>query len=447
MENKNIDNIFKDKLSGLDASPNKRVWANIESKLKKKKRRVLPIWWLSGGVAASLIIGFLLLPFKNNNSNNDKIIQPVIIAAPNKNQENLNTNKNKIDTLINTKKENIFIVEEKNNNKPQKRKKKEVKTRKQQVLIAETNSKKNETKEIVSKKAMKENFLNKNKFQEKLDSIKNKNLITQQINIDTKKTDFILKNKKQEVKEDFKAVVYQTKEEEEKKLQKRWSVSPVVAVLNSNSFSKSSPINASLNNTTKGNSSYSYGVNVSYQLHKKWSIQTGIHLQEIAFSNNNVIVSSTNSSNSNVSFNSGDSFALEDATNLNSSSISLSAISLDGVINQEYGYLEVPIEIKYSIIESKKIKTQLVTGFSSLFLNKNNIQLNANSISRKGKANNLNSINFSGNFGIDFNYKINKRWSLNLNPMFKTQLNTFHKNSNGFKPYFIGFYSGVNFSF
>ena len=89
----------------------------------------------------------------------------------------------------------------------------------------------------------------------------------------------------------------------------------------------------------------------------------------------------------------------------------------------------------------------MVAGFSSLFLNKNEINFNTQLVSQSGEANNLNNINFSGNLGFDFNYSLNKKWSLNVNPMFKVQLNTFSEDSNGFSPFNLGVYSGIKYKF
>ena len=120
---------------------------------------------------------------------------------------------------------------------------------------------------------------------------------------------------------------------------------------------------------------------------------------------------------------------------------------LDGNLSQKYGYIEIPIEIKYNLLGTKKFNAQVVAGFSSLFLNKNEVNFNTQFMSKSGKANNLNHINFSGNLGFDFNYSLNKKWSLNLSPMFKAQLNTFSKDSNGFSPFNLGAYSGVKYKF
>ena len=64
-----------------------------------------------------------------------------------------------------------------------------------------------------------------------------------------------------------------------------------------------------------------------------------------------------------------------------------------------------------------------------------------------GEANNANSINFSTNIGIGFNYEISKKVQFNVEPIFKYQLNTFSDTAGDFRPFAIGVYSGLNFRF
>lgn len=222
--------------------------------------------------------------------------------------------------------------------------------------------------------------------------------------------------------------------------------------MSSNSFSKSSPINQNLSSSTRGQNSVSYGVQVNYKLNSKWTIQSGIHVLETRFRNNNVVIGViTNSVNSNIIFNNQNSKVLENnaiANNTDLVSNSFARLNtLSGDLSQNYGYIEIPVEIKYSFYNTKKFNTEIVGGFSSLFLTQNKIDISSQFISTSGLANNLNALNFSGNLGFDFNYLINNHWSFNLNPMFKAQLNTFSQRSNGFKPFNVGIYTGLKYRF
>lgn len=460
MEEKNIDRLFQEKLKDLEVTPNENVWNAIEEKLqKKKKQRVFPIWWFSGGVAAILVLGFLLYPYANEQENIEDT-DTIIVESPKFAPEEQETKKEELkdNLLIKPTKENIretpIVKEETNKKKILKEKlhKNEVLTANHVVKVSKKELQGKDSNNV-SSRVVEGALLAKN------DVVKEENstgklenglpvLKKKEKTFLKKDNDTIRKNVKP--KKDFLAVVNAEKDKkEEDKVKKLWTVSPTVAVLNSNSFSKSSPIDASLSNSTKGNTSYSYGVQIAYQLNKKWTLQSGVHLQEMGYSNTNVAVNPVESSSANVAFSSGENYALNDTsqTGFSTSSVSISSGSLDGELNQSYGYIEVPVEVKYSVIEGKKLKTQLVVGFSSLFLNKNEVDLKTTDFSTSGEANNLNSVNFSGNLGVDLSYKFSKKWSLNINPMLKTQLNTFKNDSNGFQPYFIGVYTGISYQF
>ncbi|MGK4566655.1 hypothetical protein [Flavobacterium sp. 3HN19-14] len=118
-----------------------------------------------------------------------------------------------------------------------------------------------------------------------------------------------------------------------------------------------------------------------------------------------------------------------------------------GVMTQRMGYIEVPLELSYKLID-RKFGVSLIGGVSTLFLNENQVTVESSTASAVlGKANNLNDVHFSSNLGLGFKYSFWKAFQFNFEPTFKYQINTFNKNAGNFKPYFIGLYSGVSFSF
>ena len=451
MNQNNLDKLFQEQLKNLEATPNKRVWNNIESKLKKKKRKLLPFWWFSGGVAALLLLGLLFYPLSKEENNFIKIDSKTIITENTKSDiETKTIEKTKVDSIILPKqrKEQVLVADKKRNLKQLNKKKNNHKNidNKKELVSTKSAMKKNFLadssikKTIVPLKKEKVAFYKKaTVFPDKINDLKQEEVTKTEKKINTKKVDLNKLIKKKD------SIIIS------KPLINKWSIAPVFAVLNSNSFTNTSPIDNNLSNSTKGKNSFSYGFKIGYKINKKWSIQSGIHLQEISYVNNQVTIVSTISRNSSsVAFNTGDSFSFQGnpskSLDIASSSL-LNTASLNGNLNQEYGYIEIPVEVKYNLLNTSKFNTQIVAGFSSLFLNKNEVILNSQFLSKSGKATNLNNVNFSGNLGFDFNYSLNTKWSINLNPMFKTQLNTFSKNSNGFSPFNIGVYTGVKYSF
>lgn len=451
MENNNIDKLFRDNLTNLAATPNEKVWNNIADKLAKKKKKVIPFWWFSIGVAAVLILGLFLFPFADKNTSIEKSIPTIITESP-KEKENsiLKTTPN----ILNTpKKEEIIIVKEKID-----RKNLQQKTQtptQQQTMYASTTIEEKTPKN--PKKEPKKNFLAENKpkktnnlaIAEKISIVeKNEETEKNSIKIKEENNTLIAENN---LDKNEKLSILKEEKESIKVPKKQWTIAPSFAILNSNSFANTSPIDQGLANSTEGKNTFSYGVQIAYQINDKWTIQSGIHQQDVSYQNRQIAVLISSPSNASAAvLNSGETFSFDSGVNGNSdfaSSGLVDNLSSNGNLTQDFGYIEIPVEIKYNFSNNPKLETQLVAGFSSLFLNRNTLNLQTNSFSRTGEVNNLNRVNFSGNLGFDFSYQLHKNWSLNINPMFKAQLNTFSGNSNGFAPFNIGVYSGVKYRF
>jgi hypothetical protein len=129
------------------------------------------------------------------------------------------------------------------------------------------------------------------------------------------------------------------------------------------------------------------------------------------------------------------------------SSIQRSSIDDSGTLDQTLGYVEIPMELKYNISQ-KKLGVNVLGGFSTYFLYRNQVSFTSfGKTTTLGEASNINSLNFSGNLGLDFDYNISKKLYINISPVFKYQFNTFSRSSGGFQPYYLGIYSGLNFRF
>ena len=121
--------------------------------------------------------------------------------------------------------------------------------------------------------------------------------------------------------------------------------------------------------------------------------------------------------------------------------------SINSSLNQEFGYIELPVEVEYTLL-SKKLGINVIGGFSTLFLNSNKIYSTLNGEkSLLGEAKNINDTGYSANFGLGLNYNVSDKIKFNLEPTFKYQINTFRDTSGDFKPFFIGFYTGFSYKF
>ncbi len=205
----------------------------------------------------------------------------------------------------------------------------------------------------------------------------------------------------------------------------------------------------------------SYGLSVAYGVSKKLSIRTGISKVDFGYDTNEVEFSASLQGTlsgrlNNVNYSeaaenvvieskSENGFAL--AENKSASDVLANDISRNGIVAQEFGYIEVPVELDYALIDNR-FGVNLVGGVSTMFLTNNSVALNDSNESIKlGEANNLNNVNFSTNVGFGLNYKFTPKLRLNIEPIFKYQLNTFSDTSGSFNPFSIGVYSGLNFKF
>jgi len=232
-------------------------------------------------------------------------------------------------------------------------------------------------------------------------------------------------------------------------IDKKWSIGPTIAPVYYNSLQNGSPLNDDLSGNAKtSDNALSIGVKINYQLSNKFFIQSGVNKVELAYNTKNVnaLISSSKNSFSNINTDKS-GVILTPAKNRTAGINELNKSSVSGDLNQSIEYFELPIEMKYNLYD-KRIGLNLVGGFSTLILSNNSVSMvTNNSVTDLGDANNLNDFNFSGNVGVDLDYKIGNSWYLNVAPMFKYQFNTYSDNAGNFRPYYFGLYSGLNYKF
>lgn len=116
--------------------------------------------------------------------------------------------------------------------------------------------------------------------------------------------------------------------------------------------------------------------------------------------------------------------------------------------NQIFHFMEIPFLMRYKLID-RKLDFNILGGFSTDFLVANSIFIKEGSEKiRIGKTESVNSINFSGNFGLGFEYDISKNMIIQFEPQFKYYLNSINKdNLITNRPYSLGFYTGLSYVF
>lgn len=247
-------------------------------------------------------------------------------------------------------------------------------------------------------------------------------------------------------------------EEEKEDDQNRWSIAPNVAPVYFNSLGQGSSLDKQFNDNDKSSDiNMSYGIAGSYSISKKLKIRAGINRVNLnqttsdvyAFAGAETAARGVDAEFKNISFNNDETHvSLMSTVMMNRSSTpELFNTKEAGSIDQKFGFIEVPVELEYRLLD-KKFGVNVIGGFSTFILSNNEIYADVNgSTTLIGEANNINDTSFSANFGLGMDYSLSKQWNLNLEPTFKYQINTFNNTTGDFKPFFIGVYTGLSYKF
>ena len=172
------------------------------------------------------------------------------------------------------------------------------------------------------------------------------------------------------------------------------------------------------------------------------SIQTGVFSKELRFLTEGLFLSEfiPDVNPTNIIYNPGVEVRFSNTPDIvGSESVSLS---------QSIVYMEMPFELKYRMFGSSKFNTNLIGGFSFLYLNKNEIRAKSNLLSREiGKASNVLTTSTTLNIGLDVEYHLSNRWVLNSAVMYKKHYNTYEDYNNEYSPYNVGMHVGIGYKF
>jgi len=465
-EYKDIDRLFQEKFRDFEETPSNKVWKNIKNSITdrpKTDRKAIWLWF--SGVAAGLALLFFM---------NQTFYTPLTPE-----QETTETNKliniknNPTDSEITATPTHEKTVDKQHQKLPNRT----IKTKIVATTQTTSNSKQTKPSSQISKQNLKNTALATTQRKE-IPSTKTLPKITNTISEIIIKTpiDELLEEKVKIAQTDHTSQEKETHQLEKQlnntisesinneelteetveveKSNKKWSISTLVAPVYLSAFDKkTSSIDSQFDNNVKqGNFSAAYGVQVAYQLNNRFSLQSGLHVVDYGYKTYGVYVSPSGavSRYSNINYN-GDANlvnvsalpSVAQPNALNETTIQESK----GDLTQVFGYIEIPIEAKYRLNKGN-LGINVIGGFSTLLLNKNEIFIETVDFSNKlGEASNLNSLNFSGNIGLELEYKLYKNINFNLIPMFKVHTSTFENNTGGFSPYTIGVYSGLNLRF
>lgn len=231
----------------------------------------------------------------------------------------------------------------------------------------------------------------------------------------------------------------------------RWQVTPNLAPIYFGSFENGSPLDSNLDDNTKNfNNNLSYGVAVNYSVNKKLKVRTGINSFSVDYNTNDIMFFQSSDARMMKNIDPtvrGSIIQIVPLKNVNPFFNRNEIEQNTGILNQKMGYIEMPVELSYQLL-NKKLGVEIIGGMSTMLLSKNEIYLEAEGMNMKiGEASNLNPVHFSTNIGVGLNYGFLKKFQARIEPTFKYQINTFSRDSQNFKPYIFGIYSGISYNF
>jgi len=486
-ERKNIDRLYQEKFRDFAPEPSPELWNNIAGKLKEKDRKkpfIIPLWVKLGGVAAVLALVLGGYFFSQNNFTETQVVFEVEEnAKPQINLPEINKNEqftNASEILKNNVDETIYSTSKDSKNSS---------TNNNSALASEnTNSGFEKTSGNSAEKEKSENIITGEVSEQNSaiatedhqnseeENIQHRDFINPNSKNEQQEPEAIAQNEanKTEIEEQFSTkdsleVARQLAQiENDKNLEKeedliaettkkKLRLSTFAAPVFYDNIGKGSPIAPQFaGNNTSSQVSMAYGMNLAYAISDKIKIRSGISKVSMSYDVEDIMFSATVNPNNISSINyESDNVQIDSAPiiipgggleNSDGSNFSGTNMALPGEINQQFGFIEVPLEIEYNLVD-RKIGINLIAGGSSLFLDENSIKVNTNNQNtRIGEANNINKVSFSTNVGVGLDYKLTDSFQLNLEPIFKYQLDTFN-DAPGVRPFYFGVYSGISFNF
>jgi len=486
MKDKNIDEVFRDKLLNYEQEPPAYILENIHANTASVRRNRKIVFWRMAGVAAAILLAFVA--GWQINFDSGKVTKPQTIVNLNSTLETDDlkqiaspdiTNKTSIASLgVATKRLDTHLTETTQHVSPG----------------TSSESVRNETSEIISTpKSIKYSSTNesgliteKKEFTSLMPIKKLYRLIfqetvstgnLQEIESNHSPDNLAEKSIDQQIMEQNKQLLLTQIDGQEKR---RWlvgaQVSPAYSVSRGSHEKQyaSNMLNSDPNNPVD----LGGGLSVEYKSGKRWSLQSGVYYSGMSQASGNSNYSSgrgndyafavdkgseylntsvsVDASNNKIMMNStagvielsGTNSGIVLGTNIEDKTLVSAVVVSDVRFVQNFEYIEIPLYLRYTILDSR-FDVEMLGGFSSNLLVGNQTFMESNSgKSLVGKTKDMETVNYSGTLGLGFKYGLSNRIFLNVEPRIKYFLNSLSNNSSvNYKPYTIGVYTGISYQF
>jgi len=460
-EEKEIDNIFREKLENFKVQPPPFVWENVQVKLAavRRRNRLVYLGWISA--AAVVVLAFLAGWYFNDNlkENNLGSIKNEIAQ-----QE-----KDRIEATVQkeeTTEQNTFSTKPETTGYSEPA---------QNVEFAINSAK------SISNKSEATNYKTRELFQlTRLESADARLVQNQQpsteLAIQTKTTPTYTFTQQDQllIAENVKNIKAASKPEN------NWKMGMFVAPGYS-SYNASHTESYSQNMTysgSEGNSNVSGGVSVQYKTSKRWIVESGVYYAQNGQESNNSANIFANNKQADNMFSPGDVNYFSNSVRVENNNLAMNSTAgviafnatpkgaelsgdfdaakstaanlmvPDGQFSQVFEFMEIPLLVRYRVVDSK-VGVELITGLNAGIIVGNNAYIeNQYGLQNIGETQDISTVNLSGTVGVGVNYALGKHFAVALEPRFNYYLNSINNNpSVDFRPYRIGFYTGLTYGF
>jgi len=462
---KNLDELFREKLLNYEQEPPAYLLDNILDGVAQNRRKKRLIWWRVSGVAAALLLAFFT-GWQLDKNDGPKKAETALVKQ---NRDNESALRNKISETKST--DAIAAIQDE----------KPVESRMQNSLNAVNNEVSSKIKSsgkvlvatnnahIVVERPVE--YLSVLKPIKGLLLKNEKNLVLREKSQLSQANIYAEKSIDQQIMEMNRQMLMA---ENSKGRKASWSIGAQVSPEYNGAQSSHSQAYASNMLKTKATTvDLAGGVSVEYKKGKRWSLQSGIYYSGMGqtsgnssnglsyandganYLNNTIVkVDATNnrySMNSNagvVELNSIPAGMVLGTSLDDKNYLSSAVVVSQNTFIQDFDYLEVPVYLRYSLIDSR-FGISMMGGLSSNILVGNRLYLDSSlGKSLVGRTKDLETFNYAGTLGLGLKYDLTNRLSLNVEPRLKYFLNSLSSNSSvTYKPYTFGVFTGLSYDF
>ncbi len=451
----NIDRFFRDKLENYEDNPAEVVWDKISEKLGHKKKRTLVIFMSRVAAGITLVVGLGLGYYFLNKDSSEKLAETTqqaeekTVTSPDKPAES---------EAAKTPGSEIIISQETTYKPVLRESVKRDQPEKTEIYIS---------RDILS--GIESIVVNKieNTYAENIE-------IT--AGIETGPAEESMRYTGYIAEED---IIYEDTKTGESKWTIGGELAPLYSYRNVSSDYLDSYVKDQINSKESGIITYAVGLNIAMSPGKRLSINSGIYYSKYGQQTDAVNVYTSNipaamwdndpqesptnvlisQSYGTVISNNSDLLKFNQSMNANEDnsqeiryfgSQTNADIDADAKATQYFEYIEIPLIIKYKIID-RKMDFNILSGISTHFLIGNDIYLDYSSLydnARFPENVSVNNMNYSGSLGIGIEYPILSKLMMNIEPRFKYYINPIVSNpSYNIHPYSLGIFTGISYVF